>query len=198
MHSSFLRWRGVRSLYGSRFIQNAPYRFIWAVHRKDLVRGIAGRRVSDHLGRHAHRQSSVCVERMFAFKCPGQYRPIGMGDSHGTLIDLRLPIEYAPADILDFSLDKTLFRSAHSKAYEVAIGNRISKWSRQAAMTSFPVLVFWLGKDQKPGVIGLSLSCACARVGVPKSPAVRTAARKASARLFIMPSDVKASKRPAK
>ena len=45
-----------------------------------------------------------------------------MGDSHGTLIDLRLPIEYAPADILDFSLDKTLFRSAHSKAYEVAIG----------------------------------------------------------------------------
>ena len=45
-----------------------------------------------------------------------------MDDSHGTLIDLRLPIKRATADILDFSLDKPLFRSAHSKANEVAIG----------------------------------------------------------------------------
>ena len=45
-----------------------------------------------------------------------------MDDSHGTLIDLRLPIKHATTDILDFSLDKPLFRSAHSKAYEVAIG----------------------------------------------------------------------------
>ena len=45
-----------------------------------------------------------------------------MDDSHGTLIDLRLPIKHATADILNFSLDKTPFRSAHSKAYEVAIG----------------------------------------------------------------------------
>ena len=45
-----------------------------------------------------------------------------MGGSHRTLIDLLLPIKHATADILDFSLDKTLFRSAHSKAYEVTIG----------------------------------------------------------------------------
>jgi hypothetical protein len=45
-----------------------------------------------------------------------------MDDSHGTLIDLRLPIKHATADILNFSLDKTPFRSAHSKAHEVAVG----------------------------------------------------------------------------
>jgi hypothetical protein len=45
-----------------------------------------------------------------------------MGDSHGALIDLRLTVKHATANILDFSLDKTPFRSAHSKAYEVVIG----------------------------------------------------------------------------
>jgi hypothetical protein len=45
-----------------------------------------------------------------------------MGGSHRTLIDLLLPIKHATTDILDFSLDKPLFRYAHSKAYEVAIG----------------------------------------------------------------------------
>jgi hypothetical protein len=45
-----------------------------------------------------------------------------MGDSHGALIDLRLTVKHATADILDLSLNNTLFRSAHSKAYEVAIG----------------------------------------------------------------------------
>ena len=45
-----------------------------------------------------------------------------MGGSHRTLIGLLLPIKHATADILDFSLDKPLFRYAHSKAYEVAIG----------------------------------------------------------------------------
>jgi len=64
----------------------------------------------------------VCVERKFAFQRPAQYRSIGIDDSHGTLIDLRLPIKHATADILDFSLDKTPFRSAHSKAYKMAIG----------------------------------------------------------------------------
>ena len=45
-----------------------------------------------------------------------------MGGSHRTLIGLRFPIKHATTDILDFSLDTPLFRSAHSKAYEVAIG----------------------------------------------------------------------------
>ena len=45
-----------------------------------------------------------------------------MDDSHGTLIDPRLPVKRATADILDLSLNNTLFRSSHSKAYEVAIG----------------------------------------------------------------------------
>jgi len=64
----------------------------------------------------------VCVERIFVFQRPGQYRSIGMGDSHGALIGLRLPIKHATADILDLSLNNTPFRSAHSKANKVAIG----------------------------------------------------------------------------
>jgi hypothetical protein len=42
-------------------------------------------------------------------------------DSHGTVIDPRLPTKHATADILDLSLKNTLFRFTHSKAYEVAI-----------------------------------------------------------------------------
>jgi len=64
------------------FVQNAPYCIVGAAHRKDLIRGVARRRVSDHLGCHAHHQSVVCVERIFVFQRPGQYRSIGMSDSH--------------------------------------------------------------------------------------------------------------------
>jgi hypothetical protein len=64
----------------------------------------------------------VCIERIFVFQRSGQYRSIGMGVSNGTLIDLRLPIKHATPDILDMSLNVTLLRSAHSKAYKVAIG----------------------------------------------------------------------------
>jgi hypothetical protein len=45
-----------------------------------------------------------------------------MGGSHRTLIGLRLPIKHATADILNLSLDKTLFRSAHAKTDKVTIG----------------------------------------------------------------------------
>jgi hypothetical protein len=45
------------------------------------------------------------VERILAFQRPGQYRPIGMDDSHGALIDLRIPTKHATADILDVSLN---------------------------------------------------------------------------------------------
>jgi hypothetical protein len=67
-----------------------------------------------------------------------------MDDSHGTLIDLRLPIKRATADILDFSLDKTQFRSAHSKAYKVTIGG-----------TNFEVVAYFTTKafcDARNGV----------------------------------------------
>jgi len=64
-----------------------------------------GKRVSDHLGCHAHRQSVVGVDRILALQTSGQYRSIGMRGSHGTLIDLRIPTKHATADILDVSLN---------------------------------------------------------------------------------------------
>jgi hypothetical protein len=123
----------------------------------------------------------VCVERIPGFQRSGQYRSIGMGGSHRTLIGLGLPIKHATADILDLSLNNTLFRSAHSKAYEVAIGKtnfEVVATGSNDILCSFRL---WLGKDQKPGVMGLSFSWADARVGIAESPAVRTAARKHSA-----------------
>ena len=92
------------------------------MHWKGIVRNVAGWGISDHLGCHPHYQFVVCVERIFAFQRPTQYRSIGLDDSHGTLIDLRLPIKHASADFSDLSLDTTPLSSLQLKTNKVAIG----------------------------------------------------------------------------
>jgi hypothetical protein len=106
-------------------------------HRKSIERSVAEWGVRDHLRRHDHLQSFVGVERVPTLRCSAQYRSIGMDEFNVAVIDLRLTIERAPADVLDFSLDKAPVRLVHSQADKVAIGEANLK---VVATSSYDVL----------------------------------------------------------
>jgi hypothetical protein len=60
-----------------------------------------------------------------------------MDEFHFAVIDLRLTIKHAAADILDFSLDRGAFRLVHSQAEKVAISEANLK---VVATSSYDVL----------------------------------------------------------
>jgi len=129
MHSSVLRWPAARtdcicfrqSLYGSRFIQNVPYRIIRAAHRIGIIRRIFRCRISDHLWGDLYHQS-VSVDRVLVFQRSSQNRPIVIGHSHRTGFDLRLATKRAPANASNLSLDTTPLSSLQLNADKMAVG----------------------------------------------------------------------------